>query len=173
MNTDGLPGREWENEPWYAAAWALVQRRHGAASDRLGRPMVEHFRRVARILGQMFPHASRSQVEAALLHDAFEPGGFEAAELEQAGITPEALGIIRRITLPTDGRSYLEYSRDLAASGDIAALEVKLADNADAFALFGALGGEEGERRIREQYVPSREIMRQGLQSARGPSRSI
>lgn len=153
----------WEEEAWYRAAWQLVLQRHRGHVDRLGRPAEEHFTRVARRLGSMFPNATRAQVEAALLHDALEPGGFTLEQLVSSGLLPETLRILRNIQLPVDGRSYLQYIHDLVATGDVEAIQVKLADNADAFDVYSAIGGVEGETRLNEQYIPSRDILRRGL----------
>jgi hypothetical protein len=116
----------------YREAVALVHERHAGQLDPAGLPMPEHFERVAARLLRLFPHATDSQDQAALLHDAFEPDGISRERLVSAGIAAEALRIIERITLPADGREYLEYSCGLARSGDTAAIEVKLADNLDA-----------------------------------------
>lgn len=149
--------------PWYKLAWELVLQRHQGHKDRLDRPMEEHFIRVSNRLMRMFPQSNPAQLQAALLHDALEPGGYTEEQLQSAGVTTEALRIIRNITLPTDDQSYLDYARDLAKSGDRAAIQVKLADNQDAVDLFTAVGGEEGKRRIQDQYKPSITILVQAL----------
>lgn len=158
-----VPPEAHARSPWYRAAWALVLARHGADVDRLGRPSAEHFVRVANRLTAMFPQATPAQIQAALLHDAFEPGGCSAADLRTAGIAEAAIRMIEAITLPRDGRSYLRYSQDLAASGDLQAIQVKLADNADALDLFGGLGTAEGRARVEAQYLPARAAMLAGL----------
>jgi 2-methyl-3-hydroxypyridine 5-carboxylic acid dioxygenase len=148
---------------WYRAAWSLVLQRHHGKLDKLGRPAEEHFIRVANRLLTMFPQANPAQVQAALLHDALEPGALTDQELREAGIAERAVDMIRRISLPQDGRSYLQYAKDLAASGDVEAVAVKLADNADALDLFGAIGTAEAKERIEKQYLPSRAALRAGL----------
>ncbi len=152
--------------PWYRAALALVVERHAQQVDKLGRPMVEHFERVARRLVAMVPDATPAQVQAALLHDAFEPGGVDPAELERRGVLDGAIRIIRRITLPTDGRTYLQYAADLAASGDVEAVQVKLADNLDAIELFTTIGTDEALGRVQRQYLPSKAILSSVLPAA-------
>lgn len=154
-----------KTEGWYIQTLGIVKLRHEGTQDRMGRPYYQHFERVADLLLQSAPEASRAQVQAALLHDAFEPGRLQvsADELRRAGIDDEAVQIIQRITLPTDGRSYLEYIADLAASGDIAAIQVKLADNADAIANHTADGSEESKRTLEHTYLPSRRMLLQAL----------
>lgn len=144
---------------WYRAALALVEERHAGRIDLLGRPIVEHFERVAARLIDRFPDATPAQIQAALLHDAFEPGGYPREELARRGIHDDAIRMIRRITLPTDGRTYLQYAADLAATGDIEAVQVKLADNLDAIELFTTIGTAEALRRVEKQYLPSKAVL--------------
>lgn len=149
-----------ESQPWYLQTLELVKRKHAGRQDQFGRDYYEHFVRVGRHLLERFPQATPDQVQAALLHDAFEPdGALDETTLRSHGVTPRAIEIIRRITLPTDGRSYLDYIRDLCASGDTESIQVKLADNIDAFAVFGALGTAEAKEMIERQYVPARGML--------------
>src|SRR5690606_11422558 len=92
-----------QTEPWFRTVFAFVKKRHDGKTDELGRPYYQHFERVANRLVMRFPGASPAQVQAALLHDAFEPGGTEPAALRANGASDEAIRIIERITLPTDG----------------------------------------------------------------------
>jgi (p)ppGpp synthase/HD superfamily hydrolase len=154
-----------KTEDWYVRTLDLVKQRHGGKLDRMGRPYHQHFERVADHLLQDVPEASRAQVQAALLHDAFEPGELQvsADELRHDGIDEDAVRIIERITLPTDGRSYLQYIADLATSRDVAAIQVKLADNADAIANHTADGSEESKRTLEQTYLPSRQTLLRAL----------
>lgn len=146
-------------QPWYQAAWALVLERHTDHRDKLDRPMVEHFARVAARLLALYPAATPAQVQAALLHDAFEPGGYPEDELQRRGVLPDAIRMIRRITLPTDARTYLQYAADLAATNDVEAVQVKLADNLDAIDLFSTIGTPEALQRVQKQYLPSKAVL--------------
>jgi len=151
-------------EDWYLSCVQLVRERHGAEKDLLGRPYDQHFTRVAERLCRLCPGATPSQVQAALLHDAFEPDTRVDAEVLKAhGADQAALAIIRRVTLPTDGRPYLDYIQALCASGDRAALEVKLADNLDAVESLEELGTAEARQMLAAQYLPSRRLLEQAL----------
>jgi (p)ppGpp synthase/HD superfamily hydrolase len=152
-----------ENEEWFRRARDEVRVRHTGKTDKLGAPYHEHFERVADRLLRLFPAATRPQVEAALLHDALEPGGTTEANLEAIGVTPEALRILRHITLPTDGRSYLQYIADLAATGDREAIEVKLADNLDATEYHSTRATTESRALMAETYDPSRLMLQDAL----------
>ena len=151
------------DEPWYRSALAFVQRRHEGKLDKAGKPYYQHFERVSDSVRRMFPHATRSQIEAALLHDALEPNGCSVEEMRKAGIQAESIAIIRRITLPTDGRSYLKYVEDLVASGDVKAIEVKLCDNIEAYNSYKDATDPAGQSLFKERYVPSRRMMEEAL----------
>lgn len=142
-------------EPWYQAALALVKERHNRRLDEKGQPYFQHFVRVADRLLARFPQASRAQVEAALLHDVLEDEGATADPLLERGIERAAICLIERITLPKDGRSYAQYVEDLIATGDIAAVQVKLADNLDALDVYGARSDPEALELMVERYRPA------------------
>ncbi len=151
------------DQDWYRAAIALVRQRHGGKTDALGHPYHLHFERVADRLMRLFPRASRGQVEAALLHDALEPGAGTPLDIAAIGLDEEAVRIIRHITLPTDGRSYLQYVADLAATGDVAAVEVKLADNLDATEFYSTRTDAAAMALLADRYDPSRRLLQQAL----------
>ena len=152
-----------EDQDWYRTARDSVRQRHVGKVDKLGAPYHDHFERVAQRLLRLFPNASRAQVEAALLHDALEPGESDAEALARLGVSPEGIAIVQRISLPRDDRSYLQYAADLAASGDVAAIEVKLADNLDATEFYSTRATAEALKMITDQYDPSRRILQEGL----------
>ena len=151
------------NEDWYRTAYAAACQRHPDDLDQLGSPQHLHFERVALRLLRLFPEATRGQVEAALLHDALEPGAGPPVDLAGLGVTDEAIRIIERITLPADGRTYLQYIADLAASGDIAAVQVKLADNLDATEVYSSRPTRAAQAMIEDTYNPSRRILQDAL----------
>lgn len=151
------------DEPWYRSALTFVQKRHEGKLDKVGRPYYQHFERVSDNLRRMFPHATRSQVEAALLHDALEPNGCSVEEMRNIGIQEESIAIIRRITLPTDDRSYLKYVEDLVASGDVKAIEVKLCDNIEAYDSYKNATDPNGQSLFKDRYEPSRRMMEEAL----------
>ena len=152
-----------KSQSWYKSTLAFVQKRHHGKVDNLGWPYYQHFERVADRLIRLFPEATQAQVQAALLHDALEPGECSVEELQSAGIVPEAIAIIRRISLPQDGRSYLEYVKDLVATGDVAAVQVKLADNLDAVEFYSTRKDPKSKHILETRYEPSRKMLQEGL----------
>jgi len=152
-----------KSEAWYQATLAFVQKRHLGKVDKLGWPYYQHFERVADRLVRLFPEATPAQVQAALLHDALEPGECSVEELQVEGIVSEAIAIIQRISLPQDGRTYLEYVRDLVGSGHVAAIQVKLADNLDAVEFYSTRTDSESKNVLETRYDPSRKMLQDGL----------
>jgi (p)ppGpp synthase/HD superfamily hydrolase len=157
--------QEVQDQNWFRAAMALVRSRHGDRVDALGAPYYQHFERVALRLMRLFPQATRGQIEAALLHDALEPAG-EPVDLAALDLDAEAIRIIQRITLPLDGRSYLQYAADLAATGDLAAIQVKLADNLDATEFYSTRADPSAQQMVLSQYDPTRRILQNALIAA-------
>jgi (p)ppGpp synthase/HD superfamily hydrolase len=152
-----------KSEAWYQKTLAFVQKRHSGKVDKLGWPYYQHFERVADRLIRLFPQATPAQVQAALLHDALEPGECSIEDLQAESIAHEAIAIIQRISLPQDGRTYLEYVRDLVGSGDVAAVQVKLADNLDAVEFYSTRTDPESRHVLETRYEPSRKMLQDGL----------
>ena len=158
--------RPTEAQDWFRRARDEVRARHAGKTDKLGAPYHEHFERVADRLLRLFPHATRAQIEAALLHDALEPGNTDAAALTALGVTEDAVRILRRITLPTDGRTYLQYVADLGATTDREAIEVKLADNLDATEYHSTRTDPASRVAMQDIYDPSRRMLQDALIAA-------
>ncbi len=162
---------------WYRALLGAVQAQQAGVTDRLGRPWAEHFERVA--LRTLFrnPAATRAQMEAALLHDAFMDRGGGAAMLASLGVGPGAVEMIRITTPPPDAdfyrdfesvgpaecERYLDYVRALAASGSRPAIEVKLADVSDTIDACRAGATPVLVGQYRDRYEPSRRILEAAL----------
>ncbi len=154
---------------WYRRTLAFVMERHAGKTDALGWPYYQHFERVAARLVRLYPKASRAQIEAALLHDALEPGGPGPVDLDGLELDPATAAIIRRITLPTDDRDYLTYAAELAATGDVPAIEVKLADNLDATEYYGSRSDAKAQALAVERYDATRRILQSALIAAACP----
>lgn len=158
-------------ESWYVDLVRLLDSRHGDEKDRLGRPWRQHFERVALRLIFRCPGASKGQIQAALLHDALMAGGGGHAFLDEVGVEPEAVRIIERTTPPphgdyfraleaitlADNAIYADYVEALVASGDEAALHMKLADFQDTCDMLGATSVPELKAQLRDRYAPARD----------------
>lgn len=165
------------SEPWYARLLAAVAEQQAGITDYVGRPWAQHFERVA--LRVMFrnPQASRPQIEAALLHDAFMDRGGHQAMLDQLGIGAEAASIIALTTPPPNAdfyrvfeqigpaecALYLGYVGRLAASGHRAAIEMKLADIQDTIDACRLGASDVLVDQYVNRYEPSRRILEAAL----------
>jgi (p)ppGpp synthase/HD superfamily hydrolase len=148
-------------QPWYRDTLALARRLHAGQVDKVGQPKAEHVERVARRLIELFPDATPTQVQAALLHDTLEDCDTTSVRLVLDGIEPEVVELVERLTHQPE-TPYLDYIRALAASGDIRAIRVKLADNLDnADPDRPDFPGRA--RLMAEKYMPARAILEAAL----------
>ena len=108
----------------------LARRLHRGQVDKAGMPYHMHLERTAHRLIEMFPEVTEVQIQAALLHDTIEDAGATRGSLLAEGIPSEAIRIIERCSRPA-AMPYLDWIRSIAASGDIGAMRVKLADLLD------------------------------------------
>ena len=150
---------------------------HGGATDLNGRPWAEHFRRVALRLCLRYPRPNRDQLEAALLHDALMARGGGKSRMQALGLSERAMEIVRVTTPPPnadyyrdfravtveDDAGYLGYVRGLVASGNVAAIEMKLADVCDTIDQMQVLRDPVISRQVPNRYEPSRTILENGL----------
>lgn len=172
---------EAEDERWLRLL-AEVNARHTGATDLNGRPWAEHFRRVALRLRLSYPQPDRNQLEAALLHDALMTGGGGRERMEALGLSETAMEIVRITTPPPnadyyrdfravtaeDDAGYLTYVRGLVASGNLAAIEMKLADVCDTIDQMRVRCDPQIISQVPNRYEPSRTILENGLDQLRG-----
>ena len=96
--------------------------------DKAGKPYWDHCIRVAdraRALGVSAPEA----IAAALLHDAIEDDVIGWRDILH--LPTRTKDLIGALTRRHDGRTYGEYIRAIADSGDSELIRIKLADNLD------------------------------------------
>ncbi len=169
-----------EDEGWRRIL-AELDARHAGATDLNGRPWAEHFRRVALRLCLRYPQPDRNQLEAALLHDALMTGGGGYERMEALGLSDAAIEIVRVTTPPPnadyyrdfravtaeDDANYLAYVHGLVASGNIAAVEMKLADVCDTIDQMRVLRDPQIISQVPNRYEPSRAVLEDGLDRVR------
>ncbi len=170
-----------EDDRWLRLLSEL-EARHAGATDLNGRPWAEHFRRVALRLRLRYPQPDRDQLEAALLHDALMTGGGGRERMEALGLSEAAMDIVRVTTPPPnadyyrdfravtaeDDAGYLIYVRSLVASGNLAAVEMKLADVCDTIDQMRVRCDPQIIAQVPNRYEPSRTILEDGLDRMRG-----
>ncbi len=165
-----------EDDRWRGLI-AELEERHSGAKDLNGRPWAEHFRRVALRLCLRYPQPNRDQLEAALIHDALMTGGGGRERMEALQLSQAAIEIVRVTTpppnadyyrdfkavTPGDDQGYLDYVRGLVASGNLAAIEMKLADVCDTIDQMRVLQDSQISQQVPNRYEPSRALLEQGL----------
>jgi hypothetical protein len=165
------------NEAWYSDLLAAVARQQAGITDHVGRPWAQHFERVALRVIFRNPKASRAQIEAALLHDAMMARGGGREMLNGLGVSAEACEMIEITTPPpnadyyrrfqdigpTECAVYLDYIRNLCASGNRAAIEMKLADITDTIDACRAGRTPLLMDQYRDRYEPSRRLLEEAL----------
>ncbi|MBS0244644.1 MAG: hypothetical protein JSS20_20940 [Proteobacteria bacterium] len=165
---------------------AEVNAYHAGATDLNGRPWAEHFRRVALRIRLRYPEPDRDQLEAALLHDALMARGGGRARMQALGLSERAMEIVRVTTPPPnadyyrdfravtaeDDAGYLAYVRGLVASGNVGAIEMKLADVCDTIDQMQVLRDPVIGLQVPNRYEPSRTILEDGLAALRAKARS-
>jgi len=156
--------------------------RHAGATDLNDRPWAEHFRRVALRLALRYPQPDRDQLEAALLHDALMTGGGGYERMKALGLSDVAMEIVRVTTPPPnadyyrdfravtdeDDAGYLDYVRGLVASGNLTAVEMKLADVCDTIDQMRVLRDPQISPQVPKRYEPSRALLEDGIDRLRG-----
>ena len=145
--------------PCSKRARALAERLHAGQVDRCGTPYVAHLGAVVGILTSKWPDAPLAAVEAAWLHDALEDTEATPQDLAAAGVSVEAISIIRAVTRPA-GTTYRQWIADLAASANTWAIRVKLADNEHNSDPARRLPGSDI---VRDRYLPARHTLEKAL----------
>jgi hypothetical protein len=170
-----------DDERWQRLL-AEIEARHAGATDLTGRRWAEHFRRVALRLCLRYPRPDRDQLEAALLHDALMTGGGGRQRMMALGLSEAAMEIVRVTTPPPnadyyrdyhavtaqDDAGYLEYVRGLVASGNVAAVAMKLADVCDTIDQMRVRRDPAIAGQVPNRYEPSRTLLEEGLDQLLG-----
>ncbi|MDD3447170.1 MAG: HD domain-containing protein [Zavarzinia sp.] len=104
---------------------------HARQTDKAGAPYLGHLARVSRHLLRLFPDATVAERHAAWLHDAIEDTPTTAADLLERGYGADIVAIVTALTKTESGSSYQDWIEQMAASGFVPAMRVKLADLSD------------------------------------------
>jgi (p)ppGpp synthase/HD superfamily hydrolase len=139
---------------------AFIRKAHDGQVDKAGMPYWKHPVSVMQRLG---PDASDDEKHAALLHDVVEDTTYTLTDLLNMGYSEAAVEAVRLLTKPEIKVPYLDWVRGLAASGNMIAIRVKIADNEDNSdpARIALLPPEK--RGMTDKYARSLEILRGAL----------
>ncbi len=147
---------------------AFAEKLHRGQTDKAGAPYIGHVLRVYRNLLRLFPDASSDEQRAALLHDVIEDCDVCASDLRSAGFSERTVAIVEAVTKRADdGLTYIERIERLAASGDVSAMRVKVADltdNSDPARL--AVLPPEKAQSLGKRYGRALEILRAAMPTA-------
>lgn len=130
-----------------ARADAIAQRCHAGQVDKIGRPYIEHPRRVAARLDTPVAKA------AALLHDVIEDCEVSADDLRSFGMPEAVVACVLLLTRRDDVPDAVYYER---IRGDELARTVKLADlsdNTDPARLAGIAEPKRGQLRAKYRHA--------------------
>lgn len=87
-----------------------------------------------------------------------------AEDLRVAGIEEEAISAIQLVSRNMDpAGTYLDWIERIAASGNVTAIRVKLADNLDNSDPVRVAALAAGPRMVAERYAPARSILERAL----------
>lgn len=105
----------------------FIKRAHMGQFDKGG---VEYWKHPVSVMNRLPPDASLNEKLAALLHDVLEDTEYTAQDLLTLGYPHEVVDTVKMLSRP-DGMTYMDWIRSIAASGNMAAIRVKIADNED------------------------------------------
>lgn len=137
----------------------LVRRLFVGAKDKGGHPYHEHCERVAAYLRDV----SDDVWHAAMLHDVLEDTSVTAEVLHLFGYSVRTIALVRGLTRDKERGNYQSWIDDLAGSGDIDLIQIKLADNRDNSDRSRIAALPENARGIADRYARARRALESGL----------
>lgn len=122
------PQFEGKAVPTIAETIDFIKRAHAGQMTDGGE---EYWTHPVAVMGLLPDDVSDDVRHAALLHDVIEDTFVTLEDLRSAGYSEETIEIVRLVTRPTgpDRQTYLDWIRSIAGSGNVGAMQVKLADN--------------------------------------------
>lgn len=157
---------------------ALVRKAHAGQTDKAGEPYVEHLLRVyerarkrLNELAVSIDAQERDEIlHAALLHDIVEDTEHTFEQLRAMGYADATVRRVALLTREEDGRPYQEEIEEIAGSGDLGAIVIKLSDNEDNSDQVRVSKLPEGNPERLERYRQSMETLRAALERLQGGS---
>ena len=156
MNSDALP------HPDLGDSIEIMRKAHEGQIDKSGRPYYLHPLRVAMRLAS----GTADERHAALLHDVVEDTTLTLQDLRALGYSERVLELVDILTRRKPaGESHREYLERIVASGDRAALRVKLADLYDNMSLARSRSLPPHERGLRHRFARDAERLLHALEA--------
>ncbi|WP_417536446.1 HD domain-containing protein [Methylophaga sp.] len=135
FNDDNVSDEQWaswqiERSIHNTKTWII--KLHSKQTDKAGQPYVQHPLRVHMRLQKLFPDADEDVRHAALLHDVIEDCGITPQALRERGYSDKTIHIVETVTKQADdGLTYKQRIQQLAKTGPLGAIQVKLCDLLD------------------------------------------
>lgn len=113
---------------------------HAGQLDKGGQPYIRHLERVGNLALGRAGHAKMvdhlaidplAVMQAAILHDVLEDTPRTAADLRASGFAPDIIETVTLLTKPAARTAYSERVARVIASGNLAAILIKMSDNED------------------------------------------
>lgn len=123
--------------------------------DKGGKPYIGHCERVTSRLPDWVSDDERC---AAMLHDVIEDTPTTAADLRRFGFSDRTVALVEQLSRPA-GVTYMDWIRQIKATGDRGLIAIKLADNADNSDPERIAQLPESERSILGRYERARRIL--------------
>ena len=128
-----------------------------------------YYNHCIRVMENLPSYVSDDVRHAALLHDVMEDLGYTATQLLDAGFSRRTVYLVKQLT-HDEFRTYEQYIRELAESGDRDLIEIKLSDNIDNGDWKRLIKtSEKFQKFARERYIPARIILRNALRAWENP----
>lgn len=107
---------------------AFIRMAHAGQVDKAGKPYHLHPEAVSERLG---PDATDDERRVALLHDVIEDTAHTADDLLSMGFSRDVVAAVQALSRPEGENrpTYLDWIRNIAASGNRMVIRVKIADN--------------------------------------------
>lgn len=156
-----------------SSARSAARKAHAGQVDKAGRPYFEHLERVAQNAARRAMEAGLSEEEildveaSGILHDILEDTDIKAEDLEAIGMSARVIGIVEGVSRPQDDRlTYQEWIQEIADSGDVLLIIVKLADNEDNGDPGRLQNSEGGSSSMAKRYARAKRVLEEGLARA-------
>lgn len=116
--------------PDITSTYDLIKTYHAGQKDKSG---VDYYVHCVNVMNRLPVDASEAERMVALLHDTLEDTELTEHDLVHLGYSAEVIDAVKLLTRPqgVNKKAYLDWIRDIAASGNRMAIRVKIADNED------------------------------------------
>lgn len=148
--------------PDITSTYDLIKKAHEGQKDKSG---VDYYVHCVSVMNRLPKDASDDERMAALLHDVLEDTTLTEHDLVHLGYSADVIDIVKLLSRPqgANKKAYLDWIKDIAASGNRRAIRIKIADNEDNSDPARIDTLPEDFRSITKRYAKSLAILRPAL----------